>query len=406
MRRRRLVVIASHPIQYQVPLYRELASRPGIDLKVLFLSDQGLTPYADPGFRSTFAWDIDLLSGYDHDFVSPTFALPGGFSRQLYPRLPAALHLAQPDAVIIHGWTVPRNWLALLLASLHHIPVLFRGETNGLSEPAGIKRVLRSSLLSALFARVTAFLAIGTLNRRFYQSRGVDPSRIFLTPYTVSNAYFQTQASTLIPRRAALRREVGIPESAPVFLFCGKLIKAKRPLDLLDAYASTPLPDTAYLVFAGDGPLRPALEAKVHSLGLRHVMVTGFQNQSLLPRWYAMSDALVLPSSFEPWGLVVNEAMNFGLPVIASDHVGSAPDLVLSGQTGEVFPAGQIPALASSLSRLATDCAYRKLLSGAARTRIDSWDIADTADGIITALTVITAKRPSSHIPPTARHMS
>lgn len=384
----RLSIVTSHPIQYQAPLFRALAARPEIDLTVYFCSDMGLKPYTDPGFGTRFSWDVPLLGGYRHDFLRNLSPAParGGFWRALNPGAlrPFLPHAA--DAVMVHGWALATNWLTFAAGISTRVPLLLRGETTGLSEPPGVRGAVKRALLGSLFGRISGFLAIGSLNRAFYESYQVPSDRIYLAPYSVDNDRFQGLAQDLLPRRAILRQEQRIPEDATVFLFCGKLSQVKRPLDLLEAFAGMPSRQSCYLVYVGDGALRGEIESRATDMGLHNVRVTGFQNQSELPKWYALGDVLVLPSDFEPWGLVVNEAMNFGLPAIVSDQVGAAPDLVLNDATGLVFPAGDMASLSRSLQILAESPRLRAAMSERARDCIRQWGIRETVEGILLAL--------------------
>jgi glycosyltransferase involved in cell wall biosynthesis len=213
----------------------------------------------------------------------------------------------------------------------------------------------------------------------------VPAGRIGFTPYAVDNEFFREGAAKLQASHESLRHEFGIPAEASVFLFCGKLTSVKRPLDVVEAFARLPESHNTFLVFIGDGALRGALEARVAALGLRNVRLAGFRNQTELSRWYAASDVLVLPSGFEPWGLVVNEAMNFGLAIVASDQVGCAVDLVRPGETGATYPSGDIGALAAAMRECAAPH-IRRRASVASPAVIDHWSVTAAADGIAAAV--------------------
>lgn len=385
--RYRLAIVASHPIQYQAPLFRALGASEEIDPTVFFCSNAGARTYYDAGFGRTVRWDVPLLDGYRHRFlpnVSPTRGT-GRFWGVFNPRLVGHLLRGRFDAMLIHGWGLSTYWLAIEAARAMRIPIFLRAESNGLSEPTGAKAAVKRAMLGHIFAGSAGFMAIGTLNRKFYQKYGVEPERVFPAPYSVDNSFFARHAEELCPRREELRGQAGIPSGAVVFLFCGKLSAVKRPLDVLEAFARVPHP-SKYLVLAGDGVLRGEIEAKARELGLSNTLITGFCNQTELPRWYAVADALVLPSGFEPWGLVVNEAMNFSLPIIASDGVGSAPDLVEPGGNGFVYPRGDVDALARSMEQVATDGALRAAMGARSRQIIDGWGIAQTVEGYERAL--------------------
>lgn len=390
----RLAILTSHPVQYQAPLFRALAKEPGVDLTVFFCSDFGLQPYHDPGFGTRFRWDVPLVEGYAHRFLPNRSPRPraGPGLGLVNPAIMSALRAGHFDGLVIYGWASVTCWMAFAAARILGIPVFLRGESNGLSEPTGAKLLIKRMLLRLLFPRTAGFLAIGSLNRRFYRHYGVDEGRIFLAPYSVDNEFFRRHSAELLPRRGQLRREEGIPEEATVFLFCGKLSPHKRPLDLLEAFALLPDVRGCFLIYAGDGVLRATIEEKSHQLGLGSVRITGFRNQSELPRWYSLADVLVVPSQREPWGLVVNEAMNFGLPIVASDQVGAAPDLVCSGDNGFTYQVGNIPELVQHLAALAVTSPLRRAMGNRSHRRILDWGIQHTVDGYCSAFRSLEAR--------------
>jgi glycosyltransferase involved in cell wall biosynthesis len=395
----RVAALVSHPIQYQAPLFRALAREAAIELEVLYCSDAGCRSHRDDGFGVAVQWDVPLLDGYACQFprnLSPR-PNPSTALGVINPGLYSAIRKGRFDVVWVHGWSLASNWIGFTAAFCNRIPVLVRGETNGLAEPAGVKGALKRRLLGWLFRKVHGILAIGTHNARFYESYGVAADKIFHAPYTVDNERFQAQAGALLPQRASLRRLAGLPEDKPVILFCGKLQPYKRPMDLLAAYAMLPPELGASLVFVGDGPLRQELERFAGQYDLERVRFAGFRNQSELPGYYALADVLVLPSGFEQWGLVVNEAMCFGLPVIVSDRVGCARDLVRTGRNGYTFVAGDVPDLADRLARMLSRDDLRRF-GAESRAVISGWGIPQTAGGILEAVQNVARYRVSGDI--------
>ena len=128
------------------------------------------------------------------------------------------------------------------------------------------------------------------------------------------------------------------------------MIPRKRPFDLLRAYEKIQERMNAALVFVGDGIERSFLESYTKNNNLKNVYFTGFKNQTELPYYFAIADVFVLPSGDEPWGLIINEAMNSGLPIITTEAVGAVPDLVKDGINGFIYPVGDIEKLVNCLS--------------------------------------------------------
>ncbi|MDT3443977.1 MULTISPECIES: glycosyltransferase [unclassified Pseudofrankia] len=366
----RLGVLATHVIQYQAPLYRELARRNRVDLEVAFLTDAGARVYLDPGFGRELRWDVDLLSGY------PNRVLGVGASPARHPagltRL-AAWVRAQ-DALVVHGYDSPWMLAAIALARGIGRPYLLRCESwrRG-GQPRW--RVVRDPLARAVVSRCAAGLAIGAHNDAFYAAFGA-PRAVF-APYSVDNDHFRTGADAARPRRAERLAELGLPADRPVVLYSAKLIPRKRPLDLVEAVRR--LDGRVALLVVGDGPLLEQTRRRCAGLAAACV---GFVNQAELPSYYGLADVLALPSEHETWGLVVNEAMAAGALPVVSEAVGAAPDLVEG--LGHVFPIGDVDRLADCLAAAADtveDPEAGPRLRMRVRERVDRYSLAATADG-------------------------
>ena len=390
----RLAVVASHVIQYQTPLYRALAASPVIDLTVFFCSRAGLDPYWDEGFGTPLAWDTALLEGYRGEFLRNWSPRPhqARFSGLINPAILRRLRSGRFDAVLVHGWMRATYWLAIGAALGRRMPMLMRGESNALAPARGWRPMVKRPLLSMLFKRIDAFLAIGRHNADFYRRYGVPEEKIVLAPYTVDNDFFVAEARRLANAKAELRQAHGISSGVPVVLFAGKLIDVKRPADLLVSFETVARHRDVALAFVGDGPLAPSLAREVHERRIPNVHFFGFRNQRELSRFYAMADLLVLPSSSESWGLVVNEAMCFGLPVIVSDRVGAGGDLVRDDENGYVVPAGDTSALAARIDRVVGDETRRVAMGRKSFEMIQAWSQRETVRGFVTALARVTRR--------------
>ena len=385
----RLAVVNSHPIQYFAPLYEYLNRDEGLEVTALYCSDFSLRGGLDPGFGQAVQWDVDLLNGYPSVFLGPhaRTRVPAGFWSLVCPEVWTAIRRGKYDAVLLHGYAYGADVLAFLAAKSCGIPVFLRSETHlGLRRRAWKVRV-RDGVLSVAFRFVDRFLAIGTANREYYRALGVPAEKIFDVPYTVDNDRFM-QASTLSrEERAGVRQRFGLPVDRPVVLFASKFIPRKHPEDVIRAVAR--LRDEgvdASLLMVGTGEMDAALKALVVDYNLDgRVVFGGFVNQSELPRVYAASDVCVLPAESEPWGLIVNEVMCAGIPVVVAAEIGCVPDLVQDGRTGLLMPAGDVPALAAALRRLLTSDADRLDMGRRARDLIAGWSYERCRLGIIAA---------------------
>jgi glycosyltransferase involved in cell wall biosynthesis len=398
MTRFRLAYLVSHPIQYQAPLLRLVDAHPEIALHVYYMDDPGSRLARDREFGVPVQWDIPLREGYISTILRNRSPIPNSdrFLRFIHPEMLRVLTRERYDALIVHGYAHATEWLAFLGARLSRTPILLRGESTLLGRRRRwVESAKRLLLGRILLPRIQGVLAIGTLNREFYRAYGVPDERIFSVPYAVDNSRFQAEAERLRRTRTALRDAQGWPANLPVILFSGKLITKKRPMDLLLAYAKVVCDRPAGLVFLGEGTHRARLEAEAKRRHLPMVTVTGFVNQTEIPRWYAAADIFVLPSGYEPWGLALNEAMCFDLPVIASDAVGAAPDLVRHEENGFVYPAGDIDALAEALRRLLDDSERRLRMGARSRAIVTAFSYEADVQGILEALRSVARPAPA-----------
>ncbi len=387
----RLAYLVSHPIQYQAPLLRRIAAEPDMDLTVLFCSDISVRPFHNDGFGRVVDWDVPLLDGYRHRFL-PVWGprQPVSECRPITYGIGRVLNEGRFEALWVHSYARLSNLAAMLAARRRDIPVLLREEMSLFSaRRSALKRGLKRIGMAGLDRLVGAYLAIGSANRDYYRDHGIPESRIFLMPYAVDNDRFRRAADAAWPERARRKAELGIPADRPVAAMAARLIEAKAPGDLIAAWRllteRLPPERRPFLVIIGDGPLRSTLERA--AAGLDTVRFAGFRNQTELPGFYAMADLFVLPSLSEPWGLVINEAMNAGCAILASDRVGAARDLVRDGVNGAVFPAGSAAALADSLKRLFVDPDRLAAMGRQSLVLIEGWSFAEDITGLKAALT-------------------
>jgi glycosyltransferase involved in cell wall biosynthesis len=399
-RKVRLAYFVSHPIQYQAPLLRRIALEPDVDLTVLFGSDFSVRGYKDRGFGVEVAWDTPLLDGYRSEFlrplrdtgeVSPTTPI----SRGIFRRLQKGDGSPAFDALWVHGYASINSLQAILSANALGIPVLLRAESwlaDRVRSPW--KLVLKKTFLRLLGKGIAAVLPIGRVNAEYWTHYFGTSVPQFLMPYAVNNEYFAGLAAAAIPREQELRAELGLSAERPVILFASKLQQRKHADHLLEAYSRfiadrTPQ-ERPYLVVVGDGEQRAHLEAQAQQLRLEDVRFAGFRNQSELPRFFQLADVFVLPSRHEPWGLIVNEAMASGCPVIVSTDVGCHADLITDGVEGCVFPVGDIRALTQALRQVFSFPRSAAKMGEAAGRRISTWTYEEDVQGLRWALAAVT----------------
>lgn len=362
---KKLGIFISHPIHYQTPLYQLLAKQSGIKTKVYFYSRYGAEKYFDPQFQKEVILDTGLLNGYTYEFLKNQGRQKGfNFFSFMNWGIPRIIKSNKFDAVLINSWSYFSDWLVILAAILFRTSILIRAENpynQEIFKPLW-KRLIKKILLGKLiFPRFRTFLYIGQENKKFYQYYGVPERKLFFAPYCVDNEKFSQAYQELLPKRNVLRQALGIsPETVVVLSLGSKLIQKKRQFDLLKAYESVPQGNKA-LIFLGDGELRHLIEQYIKEKNIPNVFLVGFQPQAKIPEFYAMADIAVLPSGEgETWGLMVNEAMNFSLPIIVSDMVGCGPDLVKHSENGFIFPLGDTEKLREYMMDIVGDNKKRR----------------------------------------------
>jgi glycosyltransferase involved in cell wall biosynthesis len=344
----RLVIVASHPVQYYAALFRVLAER--LDLTVFYAHRATANDQAKAGFGVGFEWDVDLLSGYKHKFLQNVSSKPGldHFTGVNTPEIRHRLRSEHFDAVLLTGWFLKCFHQALWAAKRLHIPVLVRGDSHLDTPRTAWKRWAKELVYPTFLRSLDGALVVGERNRAYWRHYRYPESRMFDSPHCIDNTWFANRATDAA--RAAVRARFGISQDAKVVLFAGKLVTFKRPLDLISAVKLTNSRGTNIEVLAaGAGPLEQELVTVAQKADVRLHML-GFCNQSEMPSAYAACDILVLPSDGrESWGLVANEALACGKSVLVSDAVGCAPDMAAHLGDRAVFPMGDTRAMAKNL---------------------------------------------------------
>jgi glycosyltransferase involved in cell wall biosynthesis len=346
---KKLLIITSHPIQYQAPLWQKMAQA-AVPMEVLFLCPHGMKETVDPEFDRSFAWDLPMLEEYKSRFLEiPGWDLKAPMKMKIKMKggLKAIFEETGATHLWVEGWRFPAFWQAVRQAKKAGLQVWCRGESNDLApEPMFPKSLVKKALMSWFFNKVDAFLCIGQANRRLYQKAGVPERKMHSAPYFVDNERFSREAERLWPEREKIRATWGIRPDACVVLYSGKFIPKKRVMDLARAFRAVceRHPGKFHLLLAGEGPQRHELERKLAGLS---VSFTGFLNQTEIPRAYAAADVMVMASDWgETWGLSANEALASGVPVILSNKCGCAEDLSSATREAQVFEMGNVKQLA------------------------------------------------------------
>jgi glycosyltransferase involved in cell wall biosynthesis len=374
--RRRIAALISHPIQYYAPIFRELAKR--VDLHVFYAQTLSPAQQAE-GFGSSFEWDVDLFSGYSHSFLANVSRRPGPdhFLGCDTPEIAVRLADGGFDGLLVVGWYLKSFAQAIWAAKRLGMPVIVRGDSQIGTPRNHLTRAAKSLAYPALLRAFDAALFVGVRSRAYFERYRYSARRLFFSPHCVDTAWFAERAT---PEKGhALRARLGVGADEKVLLFAGKLTPFKRPLDLVEACAGQALRGTrAVVMVAGSGALEAAMRERAAALEVP-LHLLGFQNQTDMPAAYAAADVLALPSTGrETWGLVANEALACGTPVVVSDAAGCAPDLAGDGAAGAVAALGDIAALGSAIRTMfETPPASREI-----RAKSEAYGLAPAVEGI------------------------
>jgi glycosyltransferase involved in cell wall biosynthesis len=349
-RRFKVLAIATHPVQYQAPLLRRMNVHPQLDLQVAYCSLRGAKAGYDPEFGAQVQWDVPLLDGYKWVEVPNKGSGGETFFGLNNPGLRQLILDGKFDAVLCFLPYVRASfWIARRAAKATGAAFLFGTDAHTLTplDKRMWKIYFKKVFWPFLFGMADQVMAPSSGTVAMFRRLGIPAERITFTPYCVDNDWWKAQGEKV--DREAVRAKWGVTPEQPAILFCAKLQPWKRPTDLLRAFAQADVANSI-LVFAGEGPLRSELETEAKTLGVsERVRFLGFVNQSQLPALYCAADMLALPSDYDAFGVVVNEAMCCRCAVIVSDKVGASRDLVAPVRPDFVFPAGDVGALAKVL---------------------------------------------------------
>lgn len=396
-----LIIFATHPIQYQTPLWKKM-TEDGIDLEVWYFTDFGLDMGYDAEFGKAFSWDIPLLDGYKYRFLQTNKgASPNqGFKNcRLTENIKKKLIASKAQHVYINGWHLMAYWQALWAAKSLGLTTIFKGESNDLKPENKFKWPIKRALLNQFFKKIDYFLYIGQANKRLYERYHIPASKLYPGLYCVENERFLKHSSEFKIKKDELRRLWGIPENSFCILFSGKFISKKRPLDILLALKQLIKKSSIidfHLLFVGDGELYDQIKSASNVVydkeyGLTNeikpteinITLTGFLNQTEIPKAYAVSDCLILPSDYgETWGLVANEAMSSGIPVLVSTQCGSGEDLIKPLYPKLIFETGNIDDLVGAIEwLLANDVDKQSILE-----HIKNYSYSSTSNSVLSII--------------------
>lgn len=342
--KRRLAIITEIIAPYRVPVFNKLAKDPNIDLHVIFLAETDTTRYQ---------WRVDREAiNFSYEILPSWRKRIGGWDFLFNWSLDETLSRLRPDTILCGGYNYVASWRALHWAKQSHVPFWLWVESTSSDRRSGSPLV--ESLKLRFMRQCDGFVVPGISARDYIKTyRG--SAAVSLAPNAVDTNFFSAHSARIRKEAPELRRQLGLP--AKYFLFVGRFVSAKGILDVLEAYSLLPgsVSDEVGLVLIGDGAARTRLERRAAKISHGAVQILGFAQQKELATYYGLAEIFVFPTHTDPWGLVVNEAMSCGLPVICSSAAGCAADLVRDGVNGRIVTPSDIGQLTSAMEELASD---------------------------------------------------
>jgi len=371
--KRRLVVLTEIISPYRIPLFNALAQHAEVDLHVIFLAE------TDPDLRQ---WQIHKEEiQFSYEILPSWRRRVGGYNALLNWGVGVALGKASPHVILCGGYNYFASWQSLLWARNHKVPFFLWSESNVQDMRRG--RVVVEFLKTEFLKRCSGFVVPGKSALEYLRAHNVDEGAIFTAPNAVDNEFYTAAAAAARQNAANWRREFALPQR--YFLFVGRLVPEKGGFELLSAYAKLDesMRQQIGLVLAGDGACRQQLESQASSIVPGGVRFAGFAQRDQLAIYYALAEMLILPTYTDTWGLVVNEAMACGLPVVVSRVAGCAADLVKENWNGLLVTPKDVPSLTSAMRSLADQPDLRASMGANSMGRISAYSPKEWSAGVV-----------------------
>jgi 1,2-diacylglycerol 3-alpha-glucosyltransferase len=373
--KRRLTILTEIISPYRIPVFNALMHEPGIDLHVIFMAETDTSLRQWRVYKDEIKFSYEVLRSRRWRLGKRNILVNSG--------LRDALRAAAPTNIICGGYNYLASWEALRWARRNRVPFLLWSESNSQDKRGGNAAV--EFLKREFLKRCAGFVVPGKSASIYLQSLGLLSEQIITAPNAVDTEFFTHGAGLAREQESAIRESLGLPSR--YILYVGRLVKEKGTFDLLDAYASldADLRSSFSLIYVGDGPARAELEEKANRIAPGSVIFPGFAQREQLVQYYAFAETMILPTHSDTWGLVVNEAMACGLPVIVTNVAGCVPDLVGDGGNGYVVPSRNSEKLSGALDRLLRDPEMRSRMGENSLERIEGYSPEACARGLAQA---------------------
>ncbi len=377
----RVVIITEIIAPYRIPVFNALARLPEIDLHVIFLAETDSAQWKWRVYKEEIQFSYEVLRSWRGRVAGNTFLFNWGVS--------AALKRFLPDSIVFGGYNYLASWKGLLWARSHGVPALLWAESNVNDRRS--RNPIVEFLKSTFIRACRAFVVPGRSSHNYLSGYGVAVSDIFTAPNAVDNNLFAAGAEAARKDERRFRDCLNLPDR--YLLFVGRFVREKGIFDLLDGYALLPAEkqDEVGIVFVGDGPERAELARRVANLCKGEIRIVGFAQRDQLAIYYGLADVFIFPTHSDPWGLVVNEAMACGLPILATAVAGCVADLVSHGDNGLVVTARDVSGMAKAIAAM-LDMGRLQQMGASSQSRIKAFSSLAWAEGVRAAVEFATGK--------------
>lgn len=373
---KKLAIITTHPIQYQVPLFKNLKK---YNLKpiVFFASKHGIDKKFDHEFLNMISWDINsnLLSGYKSYFSNNQKYSVNDF-RLSFKNIEKILLKENIDFILVLGWNNIHYLKSIYYSYKHKFQIILRVETNLYSTKSLLKKIIKKIFLRFFFNLFDKFLYIGKLNKNFYLKNNVPLKKLVSAPYFVDNEFFDLKIS-----KFKVKKKLKIKEKK-VVLFVGKLLSRKNPLEFIRLAEKFRNKNDIIFLVIGSGEMKKECQEYIKKKELKNILLMGFVNQKQIREFYWISDLLVVPSYYETWGLNINEAFASKTPVICSYNCGASVDLVEQGKTGFKYRVGDLSDLYKKTYKILNNQKLYKMMIKKIKIKIEKYNVDKTLKSI------------------------
>ena len=374
MKKYKVAMIYNMPSPYRIPLFNELAKNPNIDLCVYF----------ETGREKNREWKVEHSDLFKYKILS---GISLNFARDVYyninPMIIKELIFNKYDVIITAGYGSFSTQIAFFIAKFLKIPFIL-GSGSTINEPRKI-RSITLPLAKLIVKYADAYVAYGTNAKKYLMHLGAPERDIFISYNTVDTDFFKDKCLKCGNRKNVIKKEFEIIEEN-LILYIGQFVERKGIKYLLEAHKKLCDKHNLGLLLIGNGPQKDELVELCRRENIDGVYFIDFVQKDALPQYYAIADVFVLPSTEEVWGLVINEAMACGLPVISTDKVGASIDLIKHGVNGCVIPASDVDRLYESLAIILGDSKLKYSMGRASEEIIKDFTVSNGAKRFVRAI--------------------